>query len=506
MRTTIRVVHFSHTRYQLESLLSDLQNPYADALDGLELDDPVAAFFNFCREREHIRILRESGSPAPWSKDPIFQQGRFLNVFREDDRGSRAILRFAEPLSEDLPRLIHALFFARWCNSQSTLDALSPDMLTEPEKLRSTLETLPDQPWCNVTAYPVEPIRWEGTLYSRLESAIVLFDKTLDFLVQSILGSGGDVIKATSTINAQFAMKNEFPVFMAVMDLAWFRPEVIHPESHVPTGIGAVAFLDRLQKHLVLEHHQQTCEQMITLQPDYWPEARRCFHPIDIEYLSCECRKYYSYVNGTKLFEGKNLFQAGKSPLLTFDINLLRPMTGIEKTQILVLAGGPCSGKTTLLRALQKRGYRVEVETAERLLGDGVAAGHSAETLRVDPVQWQEKLLQEDYGLFEGLPADEYIFTDTSFIETLVFSLRSGLSVGPNIESWLRSRRYKQVFFLDPLEGYEKSEVRLESHKMATEISDQVRACYEHYGYKPINVPALSVLERVAFIEKLMDS
>ena len=29
---------------------------------------------------------------------------------------------------------------------------------------------------------------------------------------------------------------------------------------------------------------------------------------IDIEYLSCECRKYYSYVNGTKKFEGKNLF------------------------------------------------------------------------------------------------------------------------------------------------------------------------------------------------------
>ena len=48
---------------------------------------------------------------------------------------------------------------------------------------------------------------------------------------------------------------------------------------------------------------------MIELQKEYWPDAKRAFEPIDIEYLSCECRKYYSYVNGTKLFEGKNLFK-----------------------------------------------------------------------------------------------------------------------------------------------------------------------------------------------------
>jgi hypothetical protein len=48
---------------------------------------------------------------------------------------------------------------------------------------------------------------------------------------------------------------------------------------------------------------------MIALQKEYWPEAKRAFQPIDIEYLSCECRKYYSYVNGTKQFEGKNVFR-----------------------------------------------------------------------------------------------------------------------------------------------------------------------------------------------------
>ena len=44
-----------------------LFNPYATALDGLKLDDPVAAFFDFCKERENIRLKRAQGKPGPWT-------------------------------------------------------------------------------------------------------------------------------------------------------------------------------------------------------------------------------------------------------------------------------------------------------------------------------------------------------------------------------------------------------------------------------------------------------
>ena len=283
-----------------------MNNPYATALDGLILDDPVSAFFDFCREREKIRIARENGDPFPWTDDPIFQKARFLNVFREDDRGSKAILSFAKGLENDLPMLIHTLFFARWCNRQETLDKLSSNMLLQPEALLKTLNSFNN--WCNLTAYPVERVHWERVEYSRLDSAVKLFLTIKEPLTKIIIRAEGDVIKATNAINTHFKMQNDFPIFMAVMDLAWFRPDIIYPTSHVPTGIGAVAYLDRLQKHLGLKNHQETCEKMIALQKEYWPEAKRLFQPIDIEYLSCECRKYYSYVNGTKLFEGKNNF------------------------------------------------------------------------------------------------------------------------------------------------------------------------------------------------------
>ena len=284
-----------------------VNNPYAKSLDGLKLNNPVEAFFNFCKERENIRRLREKAYPFPWTKDPIFQKGRFLNVFREDDRTSKSILDFARELKDDIPLLIQALFFARWCNRQETLDELYPDILLKPEKLSKKLKSLRN--WCNLNAYPVEAVNWKGIKYSRFDTAVTLFLDIKESLADMVKNAEGDVTTATISINSEFKMQNDFPIFMAVIDLAWFRPDIIYPNSRVPTGIGAVAYLDRLQRYLGLKNHQETCEKMIELQKEYWPEAKRKFQPIDIEYLSCECRKYYSYVNGTKSFEGKNVFK-----------------------------------------------------------------------------------------------------------------------------------------------------------------------------------------------------
>jgi len=229
-----------------------------------------------------------------------------LNVFREDDRVSKSIIKFAGNLNEEPSKLINSVFFARWCNRQEVLDTLTPDDLNYPENLKNKLESI--DLWCNETAYPVEPVTWGGKQYSRIDAATKLFYEVQDSLLNILESSNKSVINATNNINKEFQMQNDFPIFMAVIDIAWFRPDIIPIESEVPTGIGAVAYLDRLQNHLGLSSHQEVGEKMIELQKTYWPEAKRGFNPIDIEYLACECRKYYSYINATKVFEGKNKF------------------------------------------------------------------------------------------------------------------------------------------------------------------------------------------------------
>lgn len=280
-------------------------NKYSTSLDGLTIEDPVKSFFDYCIEREKIRKNRESGKSFPWSHDEIFQQGRFLNVFREDDRVSKSIIKFAEPLKDNLPMLIQALFFGRWCNRQETLDQLNFEELNDVNKLFKKLTSL--EQWENFNAYPVQNVIWKGNSYTRIETATTLFSEIKEDLTAIILNSELDVIKATKNINKLFKMENDFPIFMALIDIAWFRNDVIPITSQVPTGIGAQPYLDRLEEFLGLDNHQDVANEMISLQEKYWPNAKRKFYPIDIEYQSCECRKYFSYVNGTKKFEGKNL-------------------------------------------------------------------------------------------------------------------------------------------------------------------------------------------------------
>ena len=280
-------------------------NKYSTSLDGLTIDDPVKSFFDYCIEREKIRKNRESGKSFPWSHDEIFQQGRFLNVFREDDRVSKSIIKFAEPLKDNLPMLIQALFFGRWCNRQETLDQLNFEELNDVNVLFKKLTSL--EQWENFNAYPVQNVIWKGNSYTRIETATTLFSEIKEDLTAIILNSELDVIKATKNINKLFKMENDFPIFMALIDIAWFRNDVIPITSQVPTGIGAQPYLDRLEEFLGLDNHQDVASEMISLQEKYWPNAKRKFYPIDIEYQSCECRKYFSYVNGTKKFEGKNL-------------------------------------------------------------------------------------------------------------------------------------------------------------------------------------------------------
>ena len=280
------------------------KNKYRTSLDGLVIENPVESFFNYCIERENIRIKRESGEAFPWSEDKIFQKGRFLNVFREDDRVSKSIINFAKPLTDDLPLLIQALFFGRWCNRQETIDKLNHEDLLDADKLKDKLIQL--EQWENFNAYPVQDVIWNEKTYSRIDTATTLFYEIKDDLTEIVLDSNLDVIQATKNINKRFKMENDFPIFMALIDIAWFREDVIPITSQVPTGIGAQPYLDRLQEYLGLESHQAVATEMISLQKEYWPEAKRTFYPIDIEYQSCECRKYFSYINGTKKFEGKN--------------------------------------------------------------------------------------------------------------------------------------------------------------------------------------------------------
>jgi hypothetical protein len=88
------------------------------------------AFFAYAVKRESIRIRREAGNPPPWTDDPILQQFRFCNVFREDDlttRWFRENLR--DPLKENPEKVIFATVAFRWFNRIKAGCVFADDLL-----------------------------------------------------------------------------------------------------------------------------------------------------------------------------------------------------------------------------------------------------------------------------------------------------------------------------------------------------------------------------------------
>ena len=68
-------------------------------------------------ERENIRLQKEvSNFPPPWTVDPILQQYKFCQVFREEDRTTRWFKEhIREPMREDDDVLMATVIF-RWFN------------------------------------------------------------------------------------------------------------------------------------------------------------------------------------------------------------------------------------------------------------------------------------------------------------------------------------------------------------------------------------------------------
>ena len=89
-------------------------------------DSPLfSTYVNLINERESIRVLKESGEPKPWTKDPHLQKWRFTNMRRMDDKVSLWLLHnWYEPYF-DHPNMLYAVLTARFFNHPVALNDIT---------------------------------------------------------------------------------------------------------------------------------------------------------------------------------------------------------------------------------------------------------------------------------------------------------------------------------------------------------------------------------------------
>jgi hypothetical protein len=100
----------------------------------------VKEFVAFIKERHAIYERRQAGKPKPWTKDPILQQYRFCNVYRELDVVTIWIREnWRDPLRYD-PNVWFAMAVARVVNWPDSLAAVTP-AISDGNKIRWKPET-----------------------------------------------------------------------------------------------------------------------------------------------------------------------------------------------------------------------------------------------------------------------------------------------------------------------------------------------------------------------------
>jgi predicted ATPase len=163
----------------------------------------------------------------------------------------------------------------------------------------------------------------------------------------------------------------------------------------------------------------------------------------------------------------------------------------------IVLTGGPCTGKTTMLRELENRGFRTMPEIARALIQEQLDAGGNILPW-INMSAFQEEALKRMIML-EKTSAPGITFFDRGIPDIVAYCNAFDLPASALAKEKLAQCDYEMVFILDRL-AYRQDKERKETDEEAQRIHQSIIAIYEQSPYPVIHVPVMPIAERIRFL------
>jgi predicted ATPase len=179
---------------------------------------------------------------------------------------------------------------------------------------------------------------------------------------------------------------------------------------------------------------------------------------------------------------------------------------------LIVITGGPGSGKSTLIQALAREGYATAPEEAGRaIIRDQAAIGGTAlpwadaRLFAELMLSWEMRSHREACARARGKAA---VFFDRGVPDVIGYLKVTGLTVPPHMDAAARTIRYhRQVFIAPPWPAiYGQDAERKQTLEEARLTYEAMVETYSAYGYELIELPKVSVEERVRFVLDRMRS
>jgi predicted ATPase len=173
-------------------------------------------------------------------------------------------------------------------------------------------------------------------------------------------------------------------------------------------------------------------------------------------------------------------------------------LENMGKTNWYVVTGAPSSGKTTLVKELERLGYRVVHEVARNYIEAQMQRGRTLEEVRADERSFETYLLNTKVAIEATLPKDEVIVFDRAIPDSIAYFQAAGLDTVEAVEKSPRNQ-YRKIFLLDRL-PYKTDHARIEDKDTAVKLDQRLEQSYKMLGYDVIRIPVMSIQDRLEIV------
>ena len=169
---------------------------------------------------------------------------------------------------------------------------------------------------------------------------------------------------------------------------------------------------------------------------------------------------------------------------------------------LIVITGGPGSGKTTLIELLRGAGFATTPEAGRAIIQDQTAIGGPALPSK-DPALFAELMLCWDIRSYRwALRQDGPVFFDHAIPGLTGYHPMMGLDVPPHVDAAVATFPYRREVFIAPYwpEIYRNDTERRQTLDEAKRSHDSAVECYTRCGYRLVELPRAAPEARLRFV------